>query len=150
MARLKNQRAERFAQNIIKGLNATQAYINAGYSDKGAKSAAHRKLQEPEIQARIRELNDEIINTQLVADANEMQRFLTDVIRGRESETLLHEGSKWDVPPQIKERIAAVNTLARMQGVLNPRGDDNDDGQLDAITAAINLARESLNKNKTE
>lgn len=51
-----SDKQERFCQEYILDLNATQAGIRAGYSEKTAGSQAHELLKKPEISARIEEL----------------------------------------------------------------------------------------------
>lgn len=50
-----NERQERFAQEYIIDLNATQAAIRAGYSEKTAYSIGQRLLKHVEIQERIQQ-----------------------------------------------------------------------------------------------
>jgi len=60
---------ERFCQEYLLDLNATQAGIRAGYSPKTAGSQAHDLLKKPEIEARIEELKAERSKrTQIDAD----------------------------------------------------------------------------------
>lgn len=54
MGILKNQRHELFAQNVAKGMSATEAYREAGY--KAHRQSAHSLLTNPDISARIEEL----------------------------------------------------------------------------------------------
>lgn len=56
MPALRNAKHERFCQEYVIDLNATQAYIRAGYSEKGAGQSAERLLRNAEIRARIAEL----------------------------------------------------------------------------------------------
>ena len=58
---LKNARHERFAQEYLIDLNATQAYARAGYAAKGnaAETSAARLLRNVQVQARIDELKGE-------------------------------------------------------------------------------------------
>lgn len=58
---LKNARHERFAQEYLVDLNATQAYIRAGYAARGnaAEVSANRLLRNPKVAARIAELQAE-------------------------------------------------------------------------------------------
>jgi hypothetical protein len=58
MAVLSNSKHEQFAQLVAKGLNATKAYVSAGYSDKGAKQSASRMLTDADLCSRIRELQE--------------------------------------------------------------------------------------------
>lgn len=58
MAKL-TDRQDRFCQEYIIDLNATQAAIRAGYSEKTARSTASNLLTKPNILARVKELKDE-------------------------------------------------------------------------------------------
>lgn len=58
MAKL-NDKRERFAQEYMRDLNATQAAIRAGYSSKTAKSQGQRLLTFVDVDARIEELKEE-------------------------------------------------------------------------------------------
>ena len=53
-----NARQEKFCQNLVMGMSATQAYIAAGFSAKGANSAASKLKSQPQIDARLTELRD--------------------------------------------------------------------------------------------
>lgn len=55
---LKNQRHEKFARNVAKGMSATQAYIDAGYSAKGADVSASRLLGKASVRARVSALQE--------------------------------------------------------------------------------------------
>jgi len=56
MPTLKNSRHEQFAQLIAVGKSASEAYIHAGFSAKGAKASAHRLLAHSHVSARVEEL----------------------------------------------------------------------------------------------
>ncbi len=60
MGILSNARHERFAQNIAKGMNATEAYREAGYTAKGnaAEVNASKLLRHAKVRARIAELQN--------------------------------------------------------------------------------------------
>ena len=53
---LRNTRHEQFAQLIAAGKNTSEAYVCAGFSEKGAKASAHRLLARPQVAARVDEL----------------------------------------------------------------------------------------------
>ena len=57
---LDNAKHEQFAQLVAKGLNATKAYISAGYSANGARAGAARLGAKATVCARIRELQEAI------------------------------------------------------------------------------------------
>jgi phage terminase small subunit len=60
MGALKNARHERFCREYVIDLNATQAYIRAGYSVNGAGQSAEKLLRNTEIIARIAELQAKV------------------------------------------------------------------------------------------
>ena len=49
-----NDKQKRFCQEYLKDLNATQAAIRAGYSEKSARSIANENLTKPDIFFRYR------------------------------------------------------------------------------------------------
>lgn len=72
-------------------MNATQAAIRAGYSKKTAYSIGCENLTKPEIQKYIDEQLEKIENAK-IADAAEVMRYLTSVLRGEsESEEIVTE-----------------------------------------------------------
>lgn len=64
-----NPKQERFCQEYVVDLNATQAAIRAGYSEKTAASIGNENLTKPEISAKIAELQNDIAN-KLEVDAS--------------------------------------------------------------------------------
>ena len=81
MAVIKNAKWERFCIEYLIDANATQAYIRAGYSEKGAHRLAARLMANDGIRARIAELTAQRDRT-LVAQADEVLQYLTAVMRG--------------------------------------------------------------------
>ena len=59
MAELDNKKHERFCMEYVIDLNGTQAAIRAGYSEKTARVQASQLLTNPNILARVRELQQE-------------------------------------------------------------------------------------------
>lgn len=120
-------RQERFCQEFAKTGNATLSAMNAGYSEKTANEQGARLLANVSVQERIRELQGEIKN-QNIMDAREMQEHLTSIIRQEsQEEVIVVEGcgdgvseavTKTKTPSQ-SDRIKAIQLLARMQGVLD-------------------------------
>ena len=64
----------RFAEEYLVDLNATQAAIRAGYSERSAKAIGHENLTKPDLAARISEL---------VEERNERVRFDADSVLSR-------------------------------------------------------------------
>lgn len=83
-----NQRQKLFASEYIKLGNATQAAINAGYSEKTAGRIAGQNLKKLEIkrfiQAEVEKMHDENI-----MDAKEALSILSDIARGKRDEEVL-------------------------------------------------------------
>ncbi len=75
MAILKNARHERFAQNIAKGMSATEAYEQAGYKrNDGSAGRLHRNVQ---VKARVAELTAPAV----AATEASVERTLKEVTR---------------------------------------------------------------------
>ena len=120
-------RQERFCQEFAKTGNATLSAMNAGYSEKTAKQIGQRLLTNVDLMTRIRELQGEIKNKNIM-DAREMQEVLTSIIKQEsQEEVIVVEGcgdgvseavTKKKTPSQ-SDRIKAIQLLARMQGVLD-------------------------------
>lgn len=141
---LRNIRHERFAQGIAKGLPATQAYTQAGYAARGRslESNASRLLRNAEVQSRLAELAAKLAKP-AIADADEIQQFLTTAMRGRDEtgDDLTEDHVTKDgvvVPVRIswRDRLKAAELLARARGVFATAGSDAD-GELDAIARAL-------------
>jgi len=121
------ERQERFCQEYSKLGNATQSAINAGYSERSAKQVGHRLLTNDDVKQRIRELQGEIKNQNII-DARKMQEVLTSIILQESEEEVIvvegigdgcSEGVKHKKKPSQSDRIKAINLLAKMQGVLD-------------------------------
>lgn len=119
---------EKFCQEMAKLGNQYKAYCKA-YNAKNMKRAAidsnaYKLMQDTEIILRLKELGCEIKNNN-IADAQEIQTYLTRVMRGEEQEECVTvEGTgegcseariiKKQVTP--KDRTKAAETLAKMTG----------------------------------
>lgn len=121
------QKQERFIQEFLKCGNATQSAIKAGYSEKTANEQGARLLAKVSIQTRLKELQSEIKNENIM-DARQMQEILTSIIRQEsDEEVIVVEGCGDGVSeavtkkkkPSQADRIKAIQLLARMQGALD-------------------------------
>lgn len=72
-----NPKQERFCEEYIIDLNATQAAIRAGYSEDTAGSQAHDLLKKPEIYSLISELRAKISDN----NGNLVQRVIDELIK---------------------------------------------------------------------
>lgn len=89
---------QRFCDEYLIDLNATQAAIRAGYSKKTAYSIGNENLKKPEISEYIEKRMAEKEAT-LIADQDEVMRYLTAVMRREKLEavvvTLQTKTEKW-------------------------------------------------------
>lgn len=121
-----NLRQKQFCREYVKnGGNAAEAYRAAGYGAIGATQNGQRLKAMPEVQAYIRELA-EPAEAADIADAQEVLRYLTAVLRGESvSETVIIEGTgkgksrarAMERKPEEKERLEAAKTLAKIKGM---------------------------------
>ena len=79
---------QRFCDEYLIDLNATQAAIRAGYSKKTAGVIATENLQKPNIKAHIEKRMAEKEEA-LIADQNEVLKYLTAVLRGESMASVL-------------------------------------------------------------
>ena len=107
----------KFADEYIIRGNATEAAIAAGYSPKTAHQIGHANLEKPHIKAYIQERLDQI-QSEKIADQEEILEYLTSVMRGEEQEPVLRgmgEGAQEviDINLQAKDRIKAAELLGK-------------------------------------
>ena len=128
MAKL-TAKQQRFCDEYLIDLNATQAAIKAGYSEKNARNIASENLAKPNISKYIAERMAEKEKS-LIADQDEVLRYLTSVLRGEsqsteivvegcgdgcsEARTILKE-------PSEKDRLKAAELLGKRYGLYTDR-----------------------------
>ena len=127
MPALENVRHEAFCLHYAKTGNATESYKKAGYNPKTERSvyaSANQLLKNPKVQARLRELSDEL-KSEKIAGIVEIQERLTAIIRSEEPEQIVVVEGMGDgvsrariieKKPDQKNVIKAAETLAKMQG----------------------------------
>ena len=108
---------KQFADEYIRTGNAYQSAINVGYSEKYAKARSHKMLENVGINQYIDE-NLEIIQKESIAEADEIMRYLTRVLRGEEKEEILvYVGGGMQeiqtIKPSAKDRIKAAELLGK-------------------------------------
>ena len=116
-----NERQKRFVDYFIELGNATQAAIRAGYSEKTANRTGSENLSKPYIRAYIDKRLLEI-ESERIASAEEVMRFLTSTMRGEVRETvpiLCGNGYQElkEKDPGVKERLKAAELLGKRYGV---------------------------------
>jgi phage terminase small subunit len=122
---------EKFCLEYAKLGNARQAYINAGYDCKNENTidaSASRLLSNVKVKNRLAELAEET-KSNAIADIQEMQEVLTEIIRQvREEEVIVNEMNmgvtttkKMKKKASIKEVISAIEKLGKMQGAFSEK-----------------------------
>lgn len=83
-----NKRQEKFVTEYMIDLNATQAAIRAGYSEKTAYSQGQRLLKKVEIKKALEFEHDRIQNEN-IATAKDIEEFLSKSMRGEVDEEVV-------------------------------------------------------------
>lgn len=114
-----------FCDEYLIDLNATQAAIRAGYSEKTAYSIGNENLTKPEIKKYI---DDRMAEKEaaLIANQDEVLKYLTAVLRGEtQSEVVvvenigdfMSEARTMKKAPDEKERLKAAELLGKRYGL---------------------------------
>ena len=132
MAKL-TAKQKRFCDEYLIDLNATQAAIRAGYSSKYANTNASKLLQITTIKEFIKKRMDEK-EKNLIADQDEVLRYLTSVLRGESQSTEIVVEGKGDgvskartmqKEPSEKDRLKAAELLGKRYGIYTENVDMN-------------------------
>lgn len=128
----------RFCDEYLIDLNATQAAIRAGYSKKTARKIGQENLTKRDIRqyidARMAEKESE-----LIADQDEVLRYLTSVMRGESRSSVvvveslgdfMSEAREMEKAPDEKERLKAAELLGKRYGLYTDRVEQDVDMEL--------------------
>lgn len=120
-----NARQKRFCDEYLIDCNAKQAAIRAGYSPKTAYSIGNENLNKPELKAYINEQLEKIHSAK-IADAEEVMKYLTSVMRGEHTEQVLKligEGVQTvtDIDVSAKERLKAAELIGKRYGLFTDK-----------------------------
>ena len=132
MAKL-TAKQQRFCDEYLIDLNATQAAIRAGYSKKTAYSIGIENLRKPEIKKYI---DDRMAakKSKLIADQDEVLKYLTSVLRGESQSTEIvvegigdgcSEARTIMKEPSEKDRLKAAELLGKRYGLYTEKVDAN-------------------------
>ena len=110
---------EKFCVEYLIDLNATQAAIRAGYSEKTVNRIASRLLLNVDIKNRINELRrKEFKDT--IATAEEAEAFLAKAMRGDiEEEVVVAEGRIIKKRISAKDRIKAAELIGKRNAIFS-------------------------------
>jgi len=112
-----NEKQKLFFKEYLIDSNATQAAIRAGYSKKTAYSQGQRLLKNVDGQRLLQEMMQQR-DRELVADQDEVLKYLTEVLRGK---SVAHVLARDEIgadrviqkPPDEKERLKAAELLGK-------------------------------------
>ena len=136
---------KRFADEYLIDCNGTQAAIRVGYSEKTANEQAVRLLANVSIRAYIDERLKEI-ESENIADATEVMKYLTSVLRGESSsEYVVVEGQgdgvsearRIEKAPDEKDRLKAAELLGKRYGMFTDKM--NIDGAIPVVISGDDL-----------
>lgn len=137
MAKL-TAKQQRFCDEYLIDLNATQAAIRAGYSKKTAAQTAARLLTNVKIQEYIENRMAEKEN-ELIADQDEVLKYLTSVLRGQSVSTEIviegtgdgcSEARTIEKEPSEKDRLKAAELLGKRYGLYTEKVEEKVDMEL--------------------
>ena len=144
MATKMTAKMQRFCDEYLIDLNATQAAIRAGYSKRTAYSIGVENLKKPEIKAYIdRRMAEK--EAALIANQDEVLKYLTRVLRGEsQAEIVVVEGTgdgssearTMQKAPDEKERLKAAELLGKRYGLYTEKVEAEVDAEL-----TINIKR---------
>lgn len=115
---------KRFCDEYLISLNATQAAIKAGYTEKYAHTNATKLLQNTTVKQYLADRMAEK-ESELIASQDEVLRYLTAVMRGEEQDEVMNvnpmgELEKNEIKRQANQ-IKAAETLAKYHGLLTDK-----------------------------
>lgn len=113
---------EKFVRNLIEGMSQREAYKNSydasNMTDKTIDEEACRLFNDCKINARYRELQEELAKASIMT-ATERLVFLSKVVREEEKETIIlwkEDGETVERPADINTKIKAIETMNKMTG----------------------------------
>jgi phage terminase small subunit len=140
---------QRFCDEYLIDLNATQAAIRAGYSKRSARQIADRNMSNDDIRKYIKNRMDEK-DKQLIADQDEVLKYLTQVLRGEsQSEIVVVEGTgngasearMVQKAPDEKERLKAAELLGKRYNLWDKKQEADteipSDGFIEALRGEV-------------
>lgn len=121
------ERQKRFGDEYVLDPNVTQAAIRAGYSEKTAYSIGQRLMKNVEVKSYI-DAALARLQAENVADAQEVMRYLTSVMRGESQSSVLSlcgNGAQEVIEkrPDEKERLKAAELLGKRYGLYTEKVD---------------------------
>lgn len=132
---------KRFCDEYLIDLNATQAAIRAGYSERTAQAIGAENLTKPLLKEYIAERMSEK-ESELIADQDEVLRYLTSVLRGKSRSSMVvventgdycSKAREIEKAPDEKERLKAAELLGKRYGLYTDRIEQDVDMDLNIV-----------------
>lgn len=129
------EKQKAFADYYIETLNATEAARMAGYSPKTAAEIGHENLGKPHIKFYIDKRLKEI-ESQRIADAAEVMKYLTSVMRGETDEEVVVVENTGDYTSEarlvrkqagVRERNKAAELLGKRYALFTDKVENTSD-----------------------
>jgi hypothetical protein len=135
-----NSRQQRFADEFLKSGNASQAAVAAGYSPGAAGGQGFRLLKNEQVREYIGSRLGEMSRS-TIANAEEVMRFLSDVMRGAVKD-------QFGLDASLADRLTAARELLRRLDVANGQTDTlaRLDGLLIEFRAALAVGADDDNQ----
>lgn len=132
-----SKKEEKFVIEYVRTGNATQSAINAGYSERSARQTACRMLTKDYILKAIDELVKQI-NSEKIADAEEVMMLLTEIARGETTEENVvvdKQGNVSIVETRVKEkeRVKALELLGKRYKLYTDKVEASVEGQVQVV-----------------
>ncbi|MBF7019632.1 terminase small subunit [Staphylococcus sp. 18_1_E_LY] len=109
-----NERQKRFADEYIRTANKYQSAVRAGYSEKYAKTNAHKLLENTSVKNYV-EARFEELKKQAIAEQDEVLQFLTSVMRGEEVDEENIVVPKGDFLSDVEKHTKRADTAQRIK-----------------------------------
>lgn len=117
------EKQRRFIDYYIQTGNASEAARKAGYSKRSDYSTGERLLRKADISAGIKARLKEL-ESQRVAETQEVLEHLTAVLRGKVEETIVTpSGKKFILPVRESDRLRAAENLLKIFGAYKDKVD---------------------------
>lgn len=122
---------QRFCDEYLIDLDGTKAAIRAGYSAKTAGAIASENLKKPKLKQYIADRMEEK-EKQLIADQDEVLKYLTSVLRGESKSEIvvvvssgdfMTEAQRMKKAPDEKERLKAAELLGKRYSLFTDKVD---------------------------
>lgn len=137
MAKL-TAKQQRFCDEYLIDLNATQAAIRAGYSKRSARQIADLNMSKHDIREYIENRMAEK-EAALIANQDEVLKYLTSVLRGQSKSTEIvieglgdgcSEARTIEKEPSEKDRLKAAELLGKRYGLYTEKVEEKVDMEL--------------------